>query len=77
MSASHATIDVEELRVGMYIHLDTGWMSHPFPLSSFRISDPDQIRTIRRLGLQQLRWSPDRSAAPPTEPAPLARRPGA
>jgi putative nucleotidyltransferase with HDIG domain len=72
MSASHATIDVEELRVGMYIHLDTGWMSHPFPLSSFRISDPDQIRTIRRLGLQQLRWSPDRSAAPPTEPAPLS-----
>jgi putative nucleotidyltransferase with HDIG domain len=71
MSASHTTIDVEELRVGMYIHLDGGWMSHPFPLSSFRISDPDQIRTIRRLGLHRLRWSPDRSAAPPTEPAPL------
>ena len=71
MLASHTTIDVEELRVGMYIHLDTGWMSHPFPLSSFRISDPDQIRRIRALGLHHLRWSPERSAAPPTEPAPL------
>ncbi|HYN58587.1 MAG TPA: DUF3391 domain-containing protein, partial [Rubrivivax sp.] len=31
-------IDVEELRVGMFIHLDLGWMSHPFPVGSFRIT---------------------------------------
>ncbi|MBZ8144015.1 hypothetical protein CLD22_30020, partial [Rubrivivax gelatinosus] len=28
------TIGVQDLQVGMYIHLDLGWMSHPFPLSS-------------------------------------------
>ena len=31
-------IDVHDLRVGMFVHLDIGWMSHPFPLSSFRIT---------------------------------------
>ena len=31
-------IDVQALRVGMFVHLDIGWMSHPFPLSSFRIT---------------------------------------
>ena len=41
-----ATIDVRELRVGMFVHLDMGWMSHPFPLSSFKISSADQIRTM-------------------------------
>jgi len=45
----------------MYIHLDLGWMRHPFPLSSFRISSPDQIQTIRGLGLERVRWAPERS----------------
>ncbi|MGZ5187292.1 MAG: DUF3391 domain-containing protein, partial [Caldimonas sp.] len=31
-------IDIQALRVGMFVHLDVGWMSHPFPLSSFRIT---------------------------------------
>ncbi len=40
-------IDVQALRVGMYVHLDIGWMSHPFPLSSFRITTAAQLATIR------------------------------
>ena len=58
---STATIDVSELRIGMFVHLDLGWMSHPFPLSSFRIGDAEQIATIRSLGLTRIRWSPERS----------------
>ncbi len=45
----------------MFVHLDVGWMSHPFPLSSFKITAADQIDTIRSLGLAQVRWSPERS----------------
>ncbi len=45
----------------MYIQLDGGWLSHPFPLSAFRISSSDEIQTLRRLGLQQVRWVPERS----------------
>lgn len=51
------TIDVNALRVGMYVHLDLGWLSHPFPLSNFRIASDEQIATIRALGLRQVRWS--------------------
>jgi hypothetical protein len=54
-------IDVDALRVGMFVHLDMNWMSHPFPLSSFRISNPDQVATIRSLGVQRVRWSPTQS----------------
>jgi HD-GYP domain-containing protein (c-di-GMP phosphodiesterase class II) len=54
-------IDVSSLRVGMFVHLDVGWMSHPFPLSSFRIATPAQVATIRSLGLRRVRWSPQQS----------------
>ena len=54
-------IDVGQLKVGMFIHLDLGWMSHPFPLSSFKLSSEDQLLILRRLGLQQVRWSPGKS----------------
>jgi HD-GYP domain-containing protein (c-di-GMP phosphodiesterase class II) len=60
-----ATIPTADLRVGMFIHLDLGWMSHPFALSSFRIADPGQIATIRALGLARVRWSPEQSELEP------------
>ena len=59
-----STVAVDELRVGMYIHLEGGWLSHPFPLSAFRISSPDEIATIRGLGLAQVRWVPEKSDLP-------------
>jgi putative nucleotidyltransferase with HDIG domain len=55
------TVKVHELKVGMFIHLDTGWLAHPFPLSSFKITSQQQIETIRGLGLQELRWIPEKS----------------
>ena len=61
-------IDVQSLRVGMFVHLDVGWMSHPFSTSSFKISSAAQIATIRSLGLQRVYWSPQQSDDP-TPPA--------
>ncbi len=55
------TIDVEQLRVGMFVHLDLSWMQHPFPVGSFRISQAQQIDKIRGLGLRRLRWSREKS----------------
>ena len=67
----NATIDVLELRVGMYVHLDLGWMAHPFPRSNFKLGSVEQIAEIRALGLQRIRWSPDKSdPPPPAESAP-------
>ena len=54
-------IDVQDLRIGMFVHLDVGWMAHPFPLSSFRITTSAQLATIRSLGIRKVRWSPQQS----------------
>lgn len=62
------TVAIDELSVGMYIHLEGGWLSHPFPLSSFRISSTEQIATLRGLGLARVRWVPEKSD-PPSAPA--------
>jgi hypothetical protein len=59
----------------MFVHLDLGWMRHPFPLSSFKIASADQIDTIRGLGLRQVRWVPEKSEldeAPAAVAAPVA-----
>lgn len=68
------TIATADLQVGMFVHLDLGWMSHPFALSSFRIVDANQIATIRSLGLSKVRWSPEQSDPAVLEP-PLPARP--
>jgi putative nucleotidyltransferase with HDIG domain len=61
-AGSTVLIDVDALRIGMFVHLDLGWMSHPFPLSSFRIASADQLKVIRSLGLKQVRYSAEQSA---------------
>lgn len=57
----HFYVDVAQLRTGLFIHLDTGWMDHPFSLSSFKIRSQDQIDTLRSLGLKQIRYCPEKS----------------
>jgi HD-GYP domain-containing protein (c-di-GMP phosphodiesterase class II) len=64
----HSTMAVDQLRVGMYVQLEGGWLSHPFPRSAFRISHEDQLRTLRSLGLQQVRWLPEKSDPPAPTP---------
>lgn len=54
-------IDIDALRVGMFIQLELGWINHPFPMSSFRLSSPDQIRVLREIGLQSVRYIPAKS----------------
>ncbi len=62
---AYATLD--ELRVGLFVDLELGWMSHPFPKGSFKITSARQIETLRSLGLSRVRYVPARS-----DPAPQA-----
>jgi len=59
------TIELRQLCVGLYIHLDLGWMDHPFPLSNFKIQDESQITKIKALNLKKLRYDPVRSDCVP------------
>lgn len=73
MRNHHHFIDVSQLRVGLYVHLDLGWMNHPFTLSNFKIKDETQISGIQKTGLKKLRYDPLRSDCEPlpeVQPAP-------
>jgi putative nucleotidyltransferase with HDIG domain len=54
-------IDVEHLRIGMYVVLDVGWKNHPFLRSRFTIRSDEQLAQLRAMGVAQVRWSPQRS----------------
>jgi putative nucleotidyltransferase with HDIG domain len=58
-------VDIDALRIGMFIFLDLGWMQHPFALNSFKITSPEQIDTLRGLGVNRVRWSPEKSDPDP------------
>ena len=54
-------IDVGLLRIGLFVYIDLGWLSHPFPLNAFKLRSQDQIDTIRSLGLVRIRYSAEKS----------------
>lgn len=59
----------DQLCIGLYIHLDLGWMDHPFPFSNFKIHSQEQIDKLLALKLGQIRYDPQRSdCAPLTVP---------
>lgn len=71
-------IEIHQLQIGMFIELELGWMSHPFPKGSFKISSDKQIAVIQGLGLKRIRYVPaksdlmdgsPRAAVPAGEPA--------
>lgn len=70
-------IDTQQLRVGLYVHLDLGWLDHPFAFSHFKLTSEDQLVTLRGLGLTRVRYSPERSdeavaLAVSAQPAPVS-----
>jgi putative nucleotidyltransferase with HDIG domain len=58
----------EQLCIGLYVHLELGWMQHPFAFSNFKIKDDEQIGKIRALNLKKIRFDPKRSDAVPAFP---------
>lgn len=57
----------EQLCIGLYVHVDLPWFSHPFSLNSFKIRSADQISTLRGLSVAQFRVDPSRSDSVPTK----------
>lgn len=59
------TISVNQLCVGLYVHLDVGWLDHSFVRNNFKIKNEAQIETIKRMGFKTVRAEPRRSDCRP------------
>lgn len=77
MPAASAYISPDQLCVGLYIQLELAWWEHNFAFSNFKIKDEAQIKALRALGLERLRYDPARSDCPPlaASPTPVAAEP--
>lgn len=58
-------IHPDQLQLGVYVHLDVGWLGHPFSFNNFKIKTEEQLEIIRSLNLKKVRWDPARSDAKP------------
>lgn len=61
-------INTDQLRVGLYVHLDLKWFEHPFAFNNFKLKSEQQIAEIRALGLKSVRYDPERSDHKPLPP---------
>jgi putative nucleotidyltransferase with HDIG domain len=61
---------MEQLKVGLYIHLDLKWFEHPFAFGQFKIKSDDQIQTLRGLGIRSVRFDPALSDVSPLPVSP-------
>ncbi len=60
-------ISISQLRVGLYIRLDS-WMDHPFLFGSFKIRNEKQLQVLRSLGLSHVLYVKSKSDLPPLPP---------
>jgi len=69
-TAQDAVVTPEQLCVGLFVHIDLPWFSHPFSFNSFKIRSADQLKTLRELGVSYFRYDPERSDVQPRSTAP-------
>ena len=81
ISPQHLVVTPDQLCIGLFVHIDLPWFSHPFSFNSFKIRSADQIKTLRELGLTHFRYEPERSDTQPrgmgqaAKPAPVTPPP--
>lgn len=77
MTETLVEIDTCRVRPGMFIHLDLGWMDHPFPWSRFKVRSEDEVRVLHSLGLKTVRYCVKRSDTTPLAESPPGLAPAA
>jgi putative nucleotidyltransferase with HDIG domain len=69
-------ISVDQLCIGLYVHLDVAWLKHSFARNSFKINNNAQIATIKKLGIKNIRIEmarcDSRPLSLPVTPVPLS-----
>lgn len=77
MDENTKLIPIDEVRIGMFIKLDLSWFEHSFPMSSFKITNENQIKQLRALNLKHVRYIPKKTDLSALRPAPEATQEGA
>ena len=63
-------VNIDDLKVGMYVILPTSWFKHPFAKNEFSIKEKEQIRKIRDCGFKEVIIDTDRSQVTEAERKP-------
>ncbi|HMW17632.1 MAG TPA: DUF3391 domain-containing protein [Accumulibacter sp.] len=73
MSSTLVYLPTDDLAIGHFVHLDLGWLEHPFPFNAFKILSQDQLNVIRGLRLDKVRVDLKKSTVveKPAEPLPV------
>jgi HD-GYP domain-containing protein (c-di-GMP phosphodiesterase class II) len=58
---SYRKISVREVKLGMFIRLDLGWLEHPFLRSEFKLTAPRDLETLKGLGAKEIEYDPEKS----------------
>ncbi|PRC90599.1 HD-GYP domain-containing protein [Solimicrobium silvestre] len=54
-------IAIDQVKIGMFIKLDLSWFEHSFPMSSFKITNDQQIKQLHALKLKHVRYVPEKT----------------
>ena len=61
MAEETQLIAIDQVRIGMFIKLDLSWFQHSFPMSSFKITNEQQIKELLALKLKHIRYIPSKT----------------
>ncbi len=53
-------VNVNQLRLGVFIKIDVPWYKHPFLINKFKITKEDQIQILKELKIQSVICIPDK-----------------
>jgi putative nucleotidyltransferase with HDIG domain len=67
MSELEQRISIDQVRVGLYIRMES-WMDHPFLFSSFKIRSEKQLQQLRSLGISHVLYDSSKSDLSPLPP---------
>lgn len=68
-------ISLDQLVPGVFVRLELDWSQHDFLSSNFLLENAAQIQELRRLGVTEITYDPERSTRPPLPPTGSAQTP--
>ncbi len=61
MTDNTKLIAMDQVKIGMFIKLDLSWFEHSFPMSSFKITNEQQLKQLHALNLKHVRFIPEKT----------------